>query len=82
MTAAIRNRRQPPATTIPPVTDSDIHGTAKIIVARYGDDAVTFAAQQMEFYRSSGNDKEYAIWVRIGMAAAARETATARAVAA
>ncbi len=82
MTVGIRNRRQPPATTIPPVTDSDIDGAAKMIVARYGGDAVTFAAQQMEFYRCSGNDKEYAIWVRIGMAAATQETATASAVAA
>lgn len=82
MTVGTRNRRQPPATTIPPVTDSDIHGAAKIIAARYGDDAVTFAAQQMDFYRRSGNDKEYAIWARIGMAAATRETATARADAA
>ena len=82
MTAGIRNRRQQPATTIPPATDSDIQGTAKIIAARYGDDAVTFAAQQMDFYRCSGNDKEYAIWIRIGMAAAIRKTATAHAVAA
>ena len=82
MTVGIRNRRPPPATTIPPVKDIDIHGAAKIVVARYGDDAVTFAAQQMEFYCSSGNDTEYAIWLRIGMAAATRETATARPVAA
>jgi hypothetical protein len=57
-----------PAVVIPPVTDTDICRTANLIVTRYGDDALRFAAQQMEHFRQRGENKEQAIWARIGMA--------------
>ncbi len=62
------NESQPPATTIPPVTDVDVYRTANMIVTRYGDEALRFAAQQMEHFRQRGENKEQAIWARIGMA--------------
>lgn len=82
MTVRIPSRPPAPATTIPPVTDADVHGIANMIITRYGDDALRFAAQQMEHFRRCGDHKEHAIWARIGMAVGTRETAPAPAVAA
>ncbi len=72
---------QAPATTIPPVTEADFQGLAGMIVARYGEDGLTFAAQQMEHFRRCGDHKEHAVWVRIGMAVGEKETAPAHAAA-
>ncbi|MCH8182646.1 MAG: hypothetical protein IID55_05630 [Proteobacteria bacterium] len=70
-----------PATTIPPVTEADVQGVANMIVTRHGDNALRFAAQQMEHFRRRGDRKEHAIWTRIGMAVGERETAPAHAAA-
>lgn len=77
MTPHNPNGPQAPATTIPPVTDADIQGIAHMIITRYQDDALTFAAQQMEHFRRCGDRKEHAIWTRIGMAVGERETSPA-----
>lgn len=62
------NGPQAPAAAIPPVTDTDVYRTANMIATRYGDDALRFAAQQMEHFRQRGEHKEQAIWARIGLA--------------
>lgn len=82
MTRRIPNQSQVPAAAIPPITDADVHGIANMIVTRYSDDALRFAAQQMEHFRRCGDHKEHAIWARIGMAVGTQESAPAQAVAA
>ncbi len=72
---------QAPATTIPPVTEADVQGIANMIVTRYGNNALRFAAQQMEHFHRRGDHTEHAIWARIGMAVGERETAPAHAAA-
>ena len=57
-----------PAVTIQPVTDTDVYRTANMIVTRYGEDALRFAAQQTEHFRQRGEHKEHATWARIGIA--------------
>ena len=79
MTRRNPNGPQAPATAIPPITDVDVQGIATMIVSRYGDNALRFAAQQMEHFHRWGDHKEHAIWARIGMAVGERETATAHA---
>ena len=56
----------PPAT--PAVSDIEVYRMANVIVARYGDDALRFASQQMERFHQRGEPKEQAIWARIGTA--------------
>lgn len=64
----MQSEPQTPAVTIPPVTDTDVYRTANMIVTRYGEDALRFAAQQMEHFRQRGEHKEQATWSRIGVA--------------
>ncbi len=64
----MQNEPQTPAVTIQPVTDIDVYRTANMIVTRYGEDALRFAAQQMEHFRQRGEHKEQANWSRIGVA--------------
>ncbi len=68
---------QAPATTVPPVTEADVQGIANMIVTRYGESALRFAAQQMAHFHRKGDHKEHAIWTRIGMAVGERGTAPA-----
>ncbi len=81
MTLHNPNGPQTRATTIPPVTEADVRGIAGMIITRHGNDALRFAAQQMELFRRRGDHKEHAIWARIGMAVGEGETAPAHAAA-
>ena len=82
MISNIQTGLQAPATTIPPLSDADIRGTANMIITRHGNDALRFAAQQMEHCHRRGDQREHTIWARIGMEIDAQETAPAHAVAA
>ncbi len=77
MTQHVPNGSRAPASSIPPVTEQDIQGIADMIITRYRDMALTFAAQQMEHFRHCGEYKDLAIWTRIGMAVGEKETAAA-----
>ena len=81
MTLHAPSSPQVPATAIPPVTKADVQGIANMIITRYRDNALRFAAQQMEHFRRCGDHTEHAVWARIGMAVGERETARARATA-
>ncbi len=64
----MQSEPQTPAVTIQPVTDTDVYRKATMIVTRYGEDALRFAAQQMEHFIQRGENKEHATWARIGIA--------------
>ncbi len=67
--------RGAPATAIPPVSDADVPGIARIIIERFGEGAPRFAAEQMEHFQRHGDAKEHGIWTRIGLEIIARDTA-------
>lgn len=75
MTDRNPTRRAAPATAIPPVSEADVPGMASMIVARYGERAPRFAAEQMEHFHRHGNAAEHGIWTRIGLAIMAQDAA-------